>query len=464
MKKLLAVLLCLLLALGMSTATSESLFSDYAVNDDYFIRYHQNNTYGLIQIEGFGSALDWRQWTADMANREISLEIPASIDGLPVGVITFFFSFNARAYNFPGRVVSITIPDSVMHIMDGALAFPGLREIIISPDHPVYEVVDGVLFDKTTNKLVCYPAGLEAESYTIPDGTLTIASSAFACCSLKSLTLPDSVTTMYSDSLEDCSQLETLHIGSGLTPLAKPQSGRVPAPFAFSRHLREINVSAANTAYRSLDGLLYSADGTTLLCCPAGREGSICLPEGVTAINRYAFENCWNPLAITLPESLFEIDEPRDLYLYPIAITDDRMQQFLNAEGLSKKAQRTIKDYYKLVEPGTRDAQKLIASFPALADTSLWIERRSISGDTLSAQNQAKLASNLAEAGYTLDDLLIDDALLASGPRSLYPYTVVCKVELSVDILPEGSTLVAAPDSLAYHWAKQNGFPVRLSE
>lgn len=464
MKKLLAVLLCLLLALGMSTATSESLFSDYAVNDDYFIRYYQNNTYGLIEIDGFGSPLDWRQWTADMVNREISLEIPASIDGLPVGVITLFFSFNARAYNFPGRVVSITIPDSVMHIMDGALAFPGLREIIISPDHPVFEVVDGVLFDKTTNKLVCYPAGLEAESYTIPDGTLTIASSAFACCSLKSLTLPDSVTTMYSDSLEDCSQLETLHIGSGLTPLAKPQSGSVPAPFAFSWPLREINVSAANTAYRSVDGLLYSADGTTLLCCPAGRAGSICLPEGVTAINPYAFENCWNPLAITLPESLFENGEPLSLPLYPIAITDERMQQFLNAEGLSRKAQRTIQDYYKFIEPGTRDAQKLIASFPALADTPLWIERRSISGSTLNASSQAKLASNLAEAGYTPDDLLIDDALLASGPRSLYPYTVVCKVELSVDILPEGSTLVAAPDSLAYHWAKQNGFPVRLSE
>lgn len=464
MKKLLAILLCLLLALGMSGATSESLFNDYTVDDDYFIRYHQNNTYGLIQIEGFGSTLDWRQWTADMANREISLEIPASIDGLPVGVITNFFSTNARSYNFPGHVVSITIPDSVMHIMDGALAFPGLREIIVSLEHPVFEVVDGVLFDKTTNKLVCYPAGLEAESYSIPDGTLTIASSAFACCNLKSLTIPDSVTTMYTDSLEDCNQLETLLIGSGLAPLVKPQSSSVPAPFAFSRHLREINVSAANTAYRSMDGLLYSADGTTLMCCPAGREGGICLPEGVTAISRYAFEGCWNPLAITLPESLFENGEPRDLNLYPIAITDERMQQFLNAEGLSRKAQRTIQDYYKFIEPGTKDAQKLIASFPALADTPLWIERRSISGDTLSAQNQAKLAGYLAEAGYTLDDLLIDDALLASGPRSLYPYTVVCKAELSVDTLPKGSVLVASPDSLAYHWASQNDLPIRLSE
>lgn len=464
MKKLFVILLSLLLALSMSAAMSESLFNDYTVDDDYFIRYHQNNTYGLIQIEGFGSTFDWRQWTADMANREISLEIPASIDGLPVGVITNFFSTNARSYNFPGHVVSITIPDSVLHIMDGALAFPGLREIIVSPEHPIFEVVDGVLFDKTTNKLVCYPAGLEAESYTIPDGTLTIASSAFACCGLKSLTIPNSVTTMHTDSLEDCSQLETLHIGSGLSPLAKPQSGSVPAPFAFSRHLQAINVSAANTAYRSVDGLLYSADGTTLMCCPAGRAGSICLPEGVTTINRYAFESCWNPLAITLPESLFENGEPRDLNLYPIAITDERMQQFLNAEGLSRKAQRTIQDYYKFIEPGTRDAQKLIASFPALADTPLWIERRSINGDTLSAQNQAKLAGYLAEAGYTLDDLLTDDALLASGPRSLHPYTVVCKSAFSTDILPEGSTLIVQPDSLAYHWAKQNSVPIQLAD
>ena len=115
-----------------------------------------------------------------------------------------------------------------------------------------------------------------------------------------------------------------------------------------------------------------------------------------------------------------------------------------------------------LVEPGTSAAKKLTETIPALTDTPLWVEGSTRSGRQLSEKNQAKIAGYFASAGYTTADLAVDDALLASGQRSLHPYTVVCEA-FSMDLLPEGSTLVVKPDSLAHHWALQNGVSVTLA-
>ena len=65
-----------------------------------------------------------------------------------------------------GNITEITIPDSAT--LFGANPFfagIGLREIKVSSDHPVLEVTDGVLFDKVTRTLICYPCGKEGSVY-----------------------------------------------------------------------------------------------------------------------------------------------------------------------------------------------------------------------------------------------------------------------------------------------------------
>jgi hypothetical protein len=62
-----------------------------------------------------------------------------------------------------------------------------------------YSSVSGVLFDKSQNMLILYPAGLGG-SYTIPGSVTDIGDEAFFYCdSLTSVTIPDSVTNIGND-------------------------------------------------------------------------------------------------------------------------------------------------------------------------------------------------------------------------------------------------------------------------
>ena len=111
------------------------------------------------------------------------------------------------------KLTSIVIPDSVTSI--GANPFEdctALTDIRVSSEHPTLAVIDGVLFDKTEKKLICYPSALTADSYTIPQDIQVIGDSAFSRCSLTSITIPDSVTTIGDSAFSDCDALKTITV------------------------------------------------------------------------------------------------------------------------------------------------------------------------------------------------------------------------------------------------------------
>ena len=62
--------------------------------------------------------------------------------------------------------------------------------------------------------------------------------------------------------------------------------------FAGCTGLTEIVVYDSNTAFTNCGGLLLSKDETRLVCCPAGRSGSQAIPAGVTEIEALAFAGC----------------------------------------------------------------------------------------------------------------------------------------------------------------------------
>jgi len=54
----------------------------------------------------------------------------------------------------------------------------------------------------------------------------------------------------------------------------------------------EFSVDSNNLYYKSVDGLLMSKDGTTVIACPIGKTGLLIMPDGVTTIGHDAFCNC----------------------------------------------------------------------------------------------------------------------------------------------------------------------------
>ena len=112
-------------------------------------------------------------------------------------------------------------------------------------------------------------------SVTIPNGVTSIGEHAFCFCSgLTSVTIPASVTTIGWSAFSPCSGL-----------LA-------------------ISVSEANPRYKSVDGLLLSKDGTSLI---QGVNGDVTIPNSVTSIEDYAFSGCSGLTSVTIGNGVTSI-------------------------------------------------------------------------------------------------------------------------------------------------------------
>ena len=121
------------------------------------------------------------------------LRIPEELDGYRVTEIrggAFYPCKNLKTVTIPDRISS----EDKRNPFDGCV---NLESIKVSPDHPSLAVIDGVLFAKNEKRLICYPIGKKASSYTIPQGVQIIGFSAFdESPYLTSVTIPESITSI----------------------------------------------------------------------------------------------------------------------------------------------------------------------------------------------------------------------------------------------------------------------------
>ena len=221
-------------------------------------------------------------------------------------------SIGSAAFSDCTSLSSIDIPESVTEIGDYAFSCcDSLSSINVSRGNEKYVSIDGNLYTKDEKTLIKYAAGKMDTSFDVPDTVTVIDSSAFSGCrllkfvnipngvktverdafnwfySLESIVIPDSVTGIGDGAFDFCPALQTVTIGAGVESIGYNT-------FSFCGSLISIAVSKDNEEYTSIDGNLYSKDGTVFIrYCSGLTNGVLDIPEGVTKIeaNAVAFSD-----------------------------------------------------------------------------------------------------------------------------------------------------------------------------
>ena len=210
-----------------------------------------------------------------------------------------------NAFRGNSTITSVTISAGVSRIEYGAFAGCNkLTEIVVDERNVAYSSYAGILFDKSRTALIQYPAGKLGQSYTIPNEVKQIADYAFyGCGSLTGITIPAGVVYIGSNVFERCGKLT------------------------------EINVTGRNTAYSSIDGVLFDKARTLLIQYPAAKRGQtysipntvkqiensafaisnelviVNIPVSVTAIKNSAFTGCSKLTSVNLQSGLISIGD-----------------------------------------------------------------------------------------------------------------------------------------------------------
>ncbi len=273
------------------------------------------------------------------------ITIPATYKGLPVLLIAgngFENCTNLRTVNIPSTLESI----SVVNPFAGCTNLSAINAYEVEGGNARYWSADGVLFvNGTSGASVAMVPPAKTGSFRIPDGISEINAGAFKGSNVSGVIISAMVTRIGNNAFENCYSLtnvtfesadgeKALVIGerafAGCTKLVRivlparlteislarysikstgvDLSASTDA-FAGCNALSEINVSAANKNYKSVDGILYSKDGKTLVYCPATKSGEITVPSGVQTVAPGAFIGCSGITSVTLPNSLTYVGE-----------------------------------------------------------------------------------------------------------------------------------------------------------
>jgi len=216
------------------------------------------------------------------------------------------------------KLSTVEIPASVEFIGREAFYNTSLETITFAEDAGIRTIERGA-FERTDNlREVTLPASLVTlgrgafknsgiQNVYFEDGiALTeISQECFANSDLQTVTIPDSITKIGDSAFNGCAALETFCYGdqklwlganafydSGLTEFYVSENLYVVEEFALTslNNLTEFTVSENNPYYQAVDGLLMLKDGKKLVSVPAGRTGSLTLPESIEKIGVGALE------------------------------------------------------------------------------------------------------------------------------------------------------------------------------
>ena len=212
-------------------------------------------------------------------------------------------------------LTTITVPSTVTNIGDWAFQnCSNLSAVYFQGDTPL---ADATVFDGSSNVTNYYlpktagwretyagrPAVPVLFTYTTNSGAITITKYIGID---GAVTIPNTinglpVTTIVNGAFYQTTSPTNVTIGSSVTNIV------AQALVSGCSNLLVITMDPLNPVYRSVGGVLFDRSQATLIQYPAARGGSYTVPNSVTRIAEYAFQDCSSLTSVTLPSSLTSI-------------------------------------------------------------------------------------------------------------------------------------------------------------
>lgn len=152
--------------------------------------------------------------------------------------------------------------------------------------------IDGVLYSKKGDRLICCPAG--RRHLVIPEGVTEIEPRVFSCCDIASVEFPDSLRIIGEGAFSHCDKLKSIKFGNGIEKIGS-QNDDEGCFFAYCTELEEIEFPPS---------LKYLGQNAFYGCKNLKR---VRFNDGLMVIDKDAFNYCTNLKEVTLPYSLQEI-------------------------------------------------------------------------------------------------------------------------------------------------------------
>ena len=226
---------------------------------------------------------------------------------------------SSLAFNESKSISSVTIPDSVVTVQDGAF-----KNCYHLADENGFVIIRGVMHGYFGGKMV-----------RIPEGVKRIGNNAFAGNNaIHTVMIPQSVTEIGMHAFWGCANLLSIAI---------PDTVRKIEPFAFS----ECASLADENGFVVVNHILYSYYGTdAIVIIPNGVKHigdlpfflqnignkfitSIVLPQGLESISENAFQCCSNLTQITIPDSVKQIGNC-------VFVKCDKLDAIIASDGIIK--------------------------------------------------------------------------------------------------------------------------------
>ena len=256
MKRTYRCLLCWLAALLLAFTTHAPAVADSrtAVSCGLHYTVLEDGTVSISQYQGdaeplvIPATLDGRtvtvigRETLDAFSHVVSVSIPDTVTAIDSKA--FYGCASLRSVVIPDTVAEIgpfafldcasltsfTLPDSVTELGATPLSrCSRLRSIDVSPGHPTFASMNGVLFRKADKALIAYPCGKSGDAYSIPEGVALIGDDAFSGCRLTTVVIPGSVTEIGDGAFCLTEQLATVDIPASITSIDDSAFGQCPS-------------------------------------------------------------------------------------------------------------------------------------------------------------------------------------------------------------------------------------------